>query len=190
MLAVRPKSMPCVRAIAGLEYYEKLPAAIQIRRILALRLCMWRVKITSIITMPPKRKRSSDTGTTTITYTEPLSLLDASYASQCLLSLKNMLDNKELCDITLNVQGRAFKCHRTVLAMGSPFFHKLFTSGMRDARQDTVELPEVRNASLAPCQLTMGASGHERWIREGSGFPVHRLRELQGGGTSGSPAHS
>ena len=110
--------------------------------------------------MPPKaikRKRqsttaqasSSSSNPSTSTCTEILTFTDDSYASGCLDSLKDMLDNKELCDVTLNVQGRAFKCHRTVLAMGSFFFHKLFTSGMRDARQDTVELPEVRHAKPA-----------------------------------------
>ncbi|KAJ0399953.1 hypothetical protein ATCC90586_002144 [Pythium insidiosum] len=53
-----------------------------------------------------------------------------------------------LTDVELVVPGDRIAAHRVVLAAASPFFHALFTSGMRESHEHAVELREMHAAAL------------------------------------------
>lgn len=59
-----------------------------------------------------------------------------------------LFEARELTDVALVVQGQAIAAHRVVLASASPFFHALFTSGMRESRAARVELADVHAPAL------------------------------------------
>lgn len=48
-----------------------------------------------------------------------------------------------LTDVVLVVQEQVIAAHRVVLASASPFFHALFTSGMKESREHRIELNEI-----------------------------------------------
>ena len=54
-----------------------------------------------------------------------------------------------LCDVLLVVQEREFHAHRSVLASCSPYFHKLFTSGLAANHQSVYALDFVQAEALA-----------------------------------------
>ena len=55
-----------------------------------------------------------------------------------------------LCDVTLHAAGTAFPAHRNVLAVSCPYFHKLFTSDMKEKTAKTINLEalEVRDSAI------------------------------------------
>ncbi|TYZ58030.1 hypothetical protein PybrP1_002874 [[Pythium] brassicae (nom. inval.)] len=59
-----------------------------------------------------------------------------------------LFEARELTDVALVVQGQVIAAHRVVLASASPFFHALFTSGMRESRAARVELNDVHAPAL------------------------------------------
>ncbi|DAZ94813.1 TPA: hypothetical protein N0F65_012840 [Lagenidium giganteum] len=62
--------------------------------------------------------------------------------------LTEMYERQELTDVVLLVQGERLPAHRVVLAAASPFFHALFTSGMRESHASHVELHEMNATAL------------------------------------------
>ncbi|XP_078579866.1 uncharacterized protein LOC144864032 isoform X1 [Branchiostoma floridae x Branchiostoma japonicum] len=70
-----------------------------------------------------------------------LSLEDpTSQAERLLQTLQDMRQKEELTDVTLEVEGRSFPCHRNVLAANSPYFSAMFAGGLAEARQDRVTI--------------------------------------------------
>ncbi|XP_069042583.1 kelch-like protein 3 isoform X2 [Lepisosteus oculatus] len=57
--------------------------------------------------------------------------------------LKQLLDARQLCDVTLIVEGRKFTCHRALLAAVSPYFRAMFTSPLVESRLTEIRLEEV-----------------------------------------------
>ena len=51
--------------------------------------------------------------------------------------------NECLCDVTIKVGASMFRAHRVVLAASSPYFHAMFTTGLREGSADIIELHEV-----------------------------------------------
>ncbi|XP_072028079.1 uncharacterized protein [Amphiura filiformis] len=51
--------------------------------------------------------------------------------------------NRQLCDVTLKADGQEFPAHRNILAACSPYFRALFTNGMNETKEATVQIPEV-----------------------------------------------
>ncbi|XP_069489858.1 kelch-like protein 33 [Ambystoma mexicanum] len=52
------------------------------------------------------------------------------------------------CDVHLQASNTSFFAHRAALAAGSDFFHGMFTSGMREARQETIVLKTLSVSNL------------------------------------------
>ncbi|XP_067303549.1 kelch-like protein 33 [Pseudorasbora parva] len=50
------------------------------------------------------------------------------------------------CDVELHAEGRVFHAHRVLLVASSDFFRGMFTSGMKESRQESVSLLLVRAA--------------------------------------------
>lgn len=57
--------------------------------------------------------------------------------------LYELFEARVLTDVTLVVQDDVIAAHRVVLATASPFFHALFTSGMKESRETRIELNEI-----------------------------------------------
>ncbi|XP_038049945.1 kelch-like protein 24 [Patiria miniata] len=52
----------------------------------------------------------------------------------------------EITDLVLMVEGKAFPCHRAILVALSPYFRAMFTSAMREFRQKTVTLSDIKSS--------------------------------------------
>ncbi|XP_035280402.1 kelch-like protein 33 isoform X1 [Anguilla anguilla] len=52
------------------------------------------------------------------------------------------------CDVELQVEGKTFPAHRVLLAACSEYFRGMFCSGMRESRQDQVELRALEGAGF------------------------------------------
>nr|XP_055052052.1 kelch-like protein diablo [Misgurnus anguillicaudatus] len=57
--------------------------------------------------------------------------------------LKQLFDARQLCDVTLLVEGKKFMCHRVLLAAVSPYFRAMFTSPLVESRLTEIRLEEV-----------------------------------------------
>lgn len=57
--------------------------------------------------------------------------------------LFELFEARVLTDVVLVVQEQVIAAHRVVLASASPFFHALFTSGMKESREHRIELNEI-----------------------------------------------
>ena len=51
--------------------------------------------------------------------------------------------NQKLCDLQLNVEGRLFPVHRSVLAACSPYLFAMFNGELKESKQSVVELKDV-----------------------------------------------
>ncbi|XP_053716047.1 kelch-like protein 33 [Synchiropus splendidus] len=58
-----------------------------------------------------------------------------------LKSIQELWANRTGCDVVLNVGGSSFYVHRVVLAASSDYFRGMFTSGMKESAQMSVDLP-------------------------------------------------
>ncbi|CAH1793511.1 unnamed protein product [Owenia fusiformis] len=51
-------------------------------------------------------------------------------------------------DITLEVEGKQFNCHKIILAANSPYFNSLLTNGMAETTKKTIELKDVSSVAM------------------------------------------
>lgn len=61
-----------------------------------------------------------------------------------------LIDNMEqfrvdsgFTDITIDVEGRQFACHKVVLAAGSPYFRSMFSSGMEECHKNVIKMQQL-----------------------------------------------
>ena len=62
--------------------------------------------------------------------------------------LTEFLKTGQYADITLIAEQQEFRCHKMVLAMSSPYFDKMFSSGLLESQQEKVELREMSSDTL------------------------------------------
>ncbi|KAK3699556.1 hypothetical protein QZH41_003934 [Actinostola sp. cb2023] len=74
--------------------------------------------------------------------------VDTLHAGSVLSRLQELRTRKELCDVTLVVEGREIVVHRAVLAATSRYFNALFTSPMSEKSMKIVEIKEVDPEAL------------------------------------------
>lgn len=65
------------------------------------------------------------------------------HGDQTMQQLFNMYQNRQLCDVTILVGNLQIPCHRVVLASSSHYFEAMFTTDMREKRQETVRLQDL-----------------------------------------------
>lgn len=63
---------------------------------------------------------------------------------------KSLIDNfenfrleSEFSDVTINVDGNHFPCHKVILAAGSPYFKSMFSSGMEECRKKVINIKQI-----------------------------------------------
>ncbi|XP_061925096.1 kelch-like protein 6 [Entelurus aequoreus] len=65
---------------------------------------------------------------------------DGGLAMELQRGMENLRVNLELTDVTVCVQGQDFPCHRAVLAAASQYFRAMFCSGLKESRDERVEI--------------------------------------------------
>ncbi|KAK6176343.1 hypothetical protein SNE40_014644 [Patella caerulea] len=69
------------------------------------------------------------------------SFLKDEHTKQLRLSFRRFFEEGTLTDITINVSGKKFKCHRVILASMSVYYETLFSSNFKEATQEELTLP-------------------------------------------------
>ena len=62
---------------------------------------------------------------------------------QTLQTYGNLLESGRLSDVTLNVNGKEFKCHRVILAASSPVFATMFECDLNEKRLNQVDIVDI-----------------------------------------------
>ncbi|CAN8009876.1 unnamed protein product [Ixodes pacificus] len=62
------------------------------------------------------------------------------HCTRLLGNLSELRDKGKFCDVELLLEGKTFGGHRAVLAASSPYFEALFSSGLEDSQQKSVEI--------------------------------------------------
>ncbi|XP_078621936.1 kelch-like protein 26 [Branchiostoma floridae x Branchiostoma japonicum] len=70
------------------------------------------------------------------------------HSGEVLRYLNTLRTDALLCDITLIVDGKEIPAHKNILASCSDYFRAMFTRGMRECNQDTVEIKGVPYSGL------------------------------------------
>ena len=62
------------------------------------------------------------------------------YSTRLTRSLNDLRKENQLCDVVINMGGKAFHAHKNVLAACSSYFLAMFTSGFREAAESEVNI--------------------------------------------------
>ena len=65
------------------------------------------------------------------------------HPSEAFLQMKQMKEEKKLCDVVLEVEGSEIRAHRLVLAASSTYFYSMFVRDMLERRQERIVLQGV-----------------------------------------------
>lgn len=77
---------------------------------------------------------------TTIEFLEP--------PGDLFVNLGHLLETKAFCDFTIKTAGESFRVHRAILAARSPVFGAMFSAGLKESKNDLVELDDVDAESM------------------------------------------
>ena len=62
--------------------------------------------------------------------------------------LSHLRENRTLCDMELETEGKRFPVHRVVLAAGSSYFEAMFTRGFKESQDGCIKLEVSRAFSV------------------------------------------
>ena len=54
--------------------------------------------------------------------------------------VENLYLDIEMADLEIKINNRLFRCHKTVLAAVSPYFRSMFSTGMKESREQRIVL--------------------------------------------------
>ncbi|XP_066272163.1 kelch repeat and BTB domain-containing protein 8-like [Branchiostoma lanceolatum] len=78
-----------------------------------------------------------------------MNVTNEDYPKEVLYELNELRKRAELTDVVLEVEGRSFPCHRSILASCSPYFRTMFTSGYAEAKQERISIQDVAEVAMA-----------------------------------------
>ena len=70
------------------------------------------------------------------------------FCSNVLRKINKYRQQSELCDVVLEVGSREFQAHRAVLSASCAFFEGLFSSEMKEKKQDRIKLEELEESVM------------------------------------------
>lgn len=70
------------------------------------------------------------------------------HAVDCFKVMKQLQRSRDLCDVTLLVDGKEFSAHRIILAGVSPYLRAMFTNGMLESGQRKVEIGGIDASTM------------------------------------------
>ncbi|XP_063964509.1 kelch-like protein 12 [Lytechinus pictus] len=70
------------------------------------------------------------------------------HALSMLSVIQSLHDQKQLCDVVLSVESKEIPAHRLVLSACSPYFHAMFTSQLKESRQEVVKLQDMNAEAI------------------------------------------
>ena len=73
----------------------------------------------------------------------PPQVYDLNDGDQLREGLSHLLEQKNMCDVELEADGKLFPAHKVVLAAGVSYFEAMFTGGFKESQGKSVKL-EVR----------------------------------------------
>ncbi|CAK6442459.1 unnamed protein product [Pipistrellus nathusii] len=126
------------------------------------------------------RKSRSSTGSMNVTLFHKASHPD------CVLAHLNALRQRRMfTDVTLRAGGRAFPCHRAVLAASSRYFEAMFSHGLRESLDDAVDFrdnlhPEVLELLLDfaySSRVALSEENAESLLEAGDMLQFHDVRD-------------
>jgi len=68
-----------------------------------------------------------------------------------IFQLENLINNKEISDISLEIEGKFIYGHKVILAARSPFFKALFFGGLKESKQEKIKLENLNYNSFLDC---------------------------------------
>ena len=71
------------------------------------------------------------------------------FKDELLDKLNELRETNVLCDTTLRAEGQDFAAHKCVLSAASPYFRALFTSQMKETKNNMVELQEAKSTTVS-----------------------------------------
>ena len=71
------------------------------------------------------------------------------YKDELLHQLNELRETSILCDTTIRAEGQDFAAHKCVLSAASAFFRALFSSQMKETKNNMVELPEAKSNTVS-----------------------------------------
>ncbi|XP_041055295.1 kelch-like protein 24 isoform X2 [Carcharodon carcharias] len=90
--------------------------------------------------------------------------LKVCHAEDVLTNLNAFRKSRLFTDIVLRIDGREFHCHRATLSASSVYFRTMFSTGLQESQQDTVDIKGI-SADTMDCVIDYMYGG--RWnIRE------------------------
>ncbi|XP_019627599.1 PREDICTED: kelch repeat and BTB domain-containing protein 8-like isoform X2 [Branchiostoma belcheri] len=81
-----------------------------------------------------------------------MDLTNKKYPKEVLGGLNELRKQAELTDVVLELEGESgasFPCHRAILALCSPYFHRMFTSSYAEAKQERICIQKVSEVAMA-----------------------------------------
>lgn len=85
--------------------------------------------------------------------------LEASVLRDLRTGLKGVFNSEQYSDVTLKVENECFKCHRVILSAMSPYFSQMFSAGMKETTENTIEIIGFPPSIVKDCLLFIYSLG-------------------------------
>ena len=87
--------------------------------------------------------------------------VEASILRTLRTGLKEVFDAEQYTDISLKVENECFKCHKIILSAMSLYFSQMFSAGMRESAEETIEIIGFSPSIVRDCLHFIYTLGEE-----------------------------